>query len=263
MKRFWAILPALAVLLAFAACGKGPAGAEETGPETTAQAQTEAFAFPFPEILAPGMESASAQGSAARQASVTAGDATRTTVRAATTTKPATAASTQTSKTSQTTTTAKAGTSLTRATTASTTASTTESTNPPATPPPRPTQRYDISVSVDKAKAAGGPVVIEVTTVNSVGTVDPQPRRFTGVRLKDYLAAQGVDMSALSGSAKLTVTSRDGRTQECSRSVIDSDRTLLAWEEDGKALSPPRLCPGNSSVTGDYLKEVVSIVLYG
>jgi len=255
---------ALAALFAFASCGTSPAQVEteEATTETVTQPQTAtaAFTFSLPELPVIGAENTPAQSAAAQPAASMA-MGTRTAALSSTTVTTKAAASGATSKT--TTTTAKSSSySYTQSTAATTTTKAgTSSQTSTTTTQQSTTQRRTFSVSVDNAKAAGSAQMISVTVTNSVGTTTT--RRFTGVRLKDFLATQGVNMSALNASATLIATATDGETMTYSRGDIISDKTLLAWEEDGKALSPPRLCPCDSTVTGDYLKEVVSITLIG
>ena len=85
-------------------------------------------------------------------------------------------------------------------------------------------------------------------------------RSYTGVRLKDFLTAQGVPVSSLRG---VTIRTSDTRMPDTplSTAVVLSDNTLLAWTEDGSALPAPRLCPGDSSHAGDYIKFVTTIIL--
>ena len=123
-----------------------------------------------------------------------------------------------------------------------------------STAAPLRTQSFEVSVA--KAQAAGSATSMTVTITNSYGT--ETTRNFTGIRLRDFL---GVNAATLNRAASITAISRDGRTQTYYYNDIIFDKTLLAWVEDGEQLSYPRLCPGNSKLTGDYLKEVVSITL--
>jgi len=96
-------------------------------------------------------------------------------------------------------------------------------------------------------------------TVNSLGV--EKNRTFTGVRLKDYLAAKGVDLNALPNGATLTVKTTDIYSAPTfSRTLILDDRTLIAWQEDGKTI-PLRLCPGSTTDTKYYVKNLKSITL--
>jgi len=100
---------------------------------------------------------------------------------------------------------------------------------------------------------------IRVLTINQVGTA--KDRAYTGVKLKDFLAAQNVDIAALNNGAVLTARADDGETMTYTYSEIMSNRTLLAWADAGETLSPPRLCPCDTTDAGRYLRGVVSITL--
>lgn|GEM_PF-2750204 len=98
-----------------------------------------------------------------------------------------------------------------------------------------------------------------IKTVNSVGT--EKNRTFTGVRLKDVLLALGADLSVLSSSATLTMTTTDDYAAPTySRALILDDKTILAWAEDGTAI-PLRMCPGSLTDTKYYVKGVNTITL--
>ena len=97
---------------------------------------------------------------------------------------------------------------------------------------------------------------MSMTFTDSIG--ETSTRSYTGVRLKDFLAAQGVPVASLRG---VTIRTSDAKMPDTAITSYLSDNTLLAWEENGSALPAPRLCPGDSSHAGDYIKYVVSIGL--
>ena len=98
-----------------------------------------------------------------------------------------------------------------------------------------------------------------MTTENSVGTV--KTRTFAGVRLKDFLAAKGIDVQALPSNATVTVKTSDNYPSPTySRSTILDNRTLIAWKEDGASI-PLRLCPGSLRDANLYVQNVKSITL--
>jgi len=115
-----------------------------------------------------------------------------------------------------------------------------------------------VSVTIANLQAVGKPVTLTMTFANSIDQASA--RIFTGVRLKEFLAAQGVPVSSLRG---VTIRTSDAKMPDTAipSSVFLSDNTLLAWEENGGALAAPRLCPGDSDSAGDYIKYVVSIGL--
>jgi len=264
MKRFFVLLLALAMLSVLAACGTSPVqGGEGTEPETTmdalTQEETSAFTFPFPDlpsITQLTQEDTSAVSAMASQPIVTIATATAktnaptVTATIALTTKP-TAATKATTATTTTTT--------TRPTTTTTTTIATTTTTTTTQGQPAKVTKGTFSVSVAKAKAAGSAVTISVTTVNQVGTA--KDRVYTGVKLKDFLAAQNVDVAALSSSATLMAKADDGETLTYTYSDIISDKTLLAWDDAGEPLSPPRLCPCGATDASKYLRGVESITL--
>jgi len=111
---------------------------------------------------------------------------------------------------------------------------------------------------VAKAKAVNKENRADAQLENSIGEVSS--RTFYGVRLKDFLTAQGVDI--VSG-ATLVATSSDGKSVTLNYNEIISNSTLLAWDDTGSPLAQPRLCPCGS--TGEnanlFLKDVVSVEL--
>jgi len=271
MKRFFAILLALALLCALAACGKKPApGTEETTAETTAEATTPAETsahtiFPFP--VSPTQAAGAGYVYDANEAPIynydyvpypepprpTYETPTADLNTAAITTYSGAAGTTIAAPTA-------AGSTATAASTAAGPTTTAPTTAQATTQPPKVTQGT-FTVSVAAAKAAGSAVTERVTTVNSVGTT--KERVFVGVKLKDFLAAQNVDVVALAQKTDITLVAKasDGETVTYTYGEIMADRTLLAWEEDGDSLSPPRLCPCNSINADRYLKGVASITL--
>lgn len=269
MKRFFAILLALALLCALAACGKKPApGTEETTAETTAEATTPAETsahtiFPFP--VSPTQAAGAGYVYDANEAPIynydyvpypepprpTYETPTADLNTAAITTYSGAAGTTIAAPTA-------AGSTATAASTAAGPTTTAPTTAQATTQPPKVTQGT-FTVSVAAAKAAGSAVTERVTTVNQVGT--KKERVFTGVRLKDFLAAQGVDIAALGTGATLVAKADDGETMTYTYSEIMSDITLLAWDDAGETLSPPRLCPCHATDSSRYLRGVVSITL--
>jgi len=95
-----------------------------------------------------------------------------------------------------------------------------------------------------------------MTFTESIG--ETCTRSYTGVRLKDFLAAQNIDPASV---RSVTIKTSDTKMPDTAITSYMSDNTLLAWSENGSALSAPRLCPGDSSHAGDYIKYVVSIGL--
>jgi len=260
MKQFLAILLALALVFALAACGKKPApGVEETTAETTTetltQEETSAFTlFPFPSAPT---EATAAAGYAyeAYEAPIyydpppAAPQGTYQTPTADLNTAAITTFS------GIATTTAAPGATDAPTTAALTTTAAPTTTQAPTLPPAQGT----FSVSVGRAQAAGAPVTISVTTINQAGT--SKARVYTGVKLKDFLAAQGVNLAAVGSGAVLTAKADDGETLTYSYSEIMSDKTLLAWDDAGEALSPPRLCPCATTDASRYLRGVITITL--
>ena len=270
MKRFLALLLALALLFAFAACRKTPArGGEETTAEiTTTQATTQETTsaytlFPFPAPPAAATEAGGGVYYEAYEAPIyTPNYSPYPEPPQPTYLTPTadlnTAAITTYSGTAGTTGATASGTATTGEPTTSGPTTTAPATTQTTTQPPKVTQGT-FTVSVAAAKAAGSAVTERVTTVNSVGTA--KDRVFTGVKLKDFLAAQNVDIAALDQSATLVARADDGETATYTYYDIIADRTLLAWDDDGESLSPPRLCPCNAIDASRYLQGVISVTL--
>jgi len=260
MKRLFALMLALALLIAFAACGASPAQEEETTTEQTTQTQIEAaFSFEIPELpVVTTQEDASAQP-AATIPSATAASSGNTTTAVSTTTRPS--VSTQ----ATTTTTTKPGASsstitTTKTTTTTTTTTSTQPTNPPVT-------KGTFTVDVAKLQAMGGAVTRTYHFKNQYdedNNLPGQTRTYTGVKLRDFLAKEGITVSALGSGAKLVATDNKGRSVTYSYNDIVSDNTLLAWAQDGNPVADaPRLCPGHTTGVNSLLfwKEVSSITL--
>jgi len=242
MKRLLALLLALALVFAIAACGKSPAQDEEeisaettTITEETAREEASSTLFPFPELpsatqLTP--ESAGALPAIAAPAQATAAPATHTfptpsspamggttaTTKAATTTKPAT-------------TTTAASTTTTTATTATTT-TTQRQTLAPRT----------FAISPASVQAMGlSNVSKTVTTLNDFGTI--KSYEITGPRLKDVLAALGADMSAINNRSVLKVVDNGSKpsSADFNSFLINSNDTILALTIDGFTADAPRM----------------------
>jgi len=118
-------------------------------------------------------------------------------------------------------------------------------------------------------------VTMEMFYSNSVGS--ETTAEYTGLRIKDILAFLGVNMAELSAEATLTVGSGPTFTRNYAREYIVSDKTLLSWLRtdmvvvDGvtggttttpsESMLPPRLCPGDSTSSGNYVSAIDTITL--
>lgn len=103
-------------------------------------------------------------------------------------------------------------------------------------------------------------VTYPVTTIDSIDR--QESRLFVGVRVKDVLEHLGVNLNTLS-SGKLVAVAEDNKSAEYSINTIKHSNTILAWEEKNEAIKyeKPRMCPGDTTNTGMYLKNVVTIEL--
>lgn len=278
MKRIPILLLTVAVLAALAACGRArPTGGEPASAETTTTTQTTArpavttlFAFPalpttvgeYTYFVDVPVQAPPAAKTTARSAATVTGTVltqlTTTTAVPTTTTKPVTTTTATTTRTTTTpATTTRAPTTAATTTRPTTTTTFNDTTGVTTTTVPKPT-KGTFEVSVAKAKAINKENSATAKITNSIG--EESTRIYTGVRLKDFLAAQGVDI--VSG-ATVTATSSDGKSVTLGYSEIISNSTLLAWDETGTPLGQPRLCPCAS--TGEnahlFLKDVVSVEL--
>lgn len=93
-----------------------------------------------------------------------------------------------------------------------------------------------------------------MSTTDSYGTVSNYS--FTGVRLKDVLQLVGIPVNALPAGTTIHADATDGAFTDITLDLIKSDKTLLAWEQDGQNALPPRLCPGDSENASLYLKKI-------
>ena len=103
------------------------------------------------------------------------------------------------------------------------------------------------------------PHTIPMDTIDSADR--EYTRIYTGVLVKDFLAAMGVNLALLDGESTLLVIMSDNAAGVAfGYDIIMSDRALLAWDMDGAEQIPPRFAPGNTN-HGAYLKNVVSVTV--
>ena len=88
-------------------------------------------------------------------------------------------------------------------------------------------------------------------------------REYTGLRLRDFLSWEyKVNADALGSDATITVVTGDGSPGTILyRGTITSDKTLLAWAQDGVPLAAPCFCPGLSGDSKNYVMNVSSVVI--
>jgi len=275
MKRVKYILTALlalALVFAFVACGTGSAQDETTQAALAAAIAETLEAVPSgpssDALDALDLLLAGTTHSQQTPAPVTLAVATAATTRSTVASNPVTFTTTRTT----TTTTAKAAGNITTkyAYTAASSAAKTTTTKPSTTSQtttatitlprtaatPTQTRPSSVNVTIANLQAVGKPVTMSMTFTDSIGQTST--RSYTGVRMKDFLAARGVPLSSLRG---VTIRTSDEKMPDTAIFSYMSDNTLLAWEENGSALAAPRLCPGDSSHAGDYIKYVVSLGL--
>ena|GEM_PF-5220479 len=124
------------------------------------------------------------------------------------------------------------------------------------------------TVDLAKLQAMGGAVTRSYQFKNQYNEEhgeEGSTRVYYGVKLRDFLAKQGVAIDKLGSGATLVATARDGDRVTIYYNDIISDNTLLAWEMNGSSIGSeaPRLCPGWTTGVNSllFLKGVVSITL--
>lgn len=98
-------------------------------------------------------------------------------------------------------------------------------------------------------------VTLEMTITNKNG--ESKTNSYTGVKLKDILAAIGVD--SVTG---VTVAATDDYSADYTQDLVMADDTILAWAKDGEPLSDNSLqmCP--KAGTGNlFVKNVGKIII--
>ncbi len=99
----------------------------------------------------------------------------------------------------------------------------------------------------------------EVTahSINSAGTTSVTT--YIGFTVKDILAASGIE-----ATGAMVVTADDGYEIEYSAEVANADTTLLAVSKNGEQFgTAPWLAPCSEQVTGQYLKNAITISFDG
>lgn len=120
-----------------------------------------------------------------------------------------------------------------------------------------------------------GPITVADLATHPAETVDvtyqtkkgDESHSFTGTRLWDLLDGMGIQLPADAKNGQLQlvvkVSASDGYVAVISLGEIDPDfgasPVLLAWEQDGEALSAPRLVVPGDAHGGRYVSDVVSI----
>ncbi|MCL2023123.1 MAG: hypothetical protein FWG82_01990 [Oscillospiraceae bacterium] len=149
--------------------------------------------------------------------------------------------------------------------TTSTRVNNTASTRPPATTTtsaaPKPAT---LSIDINLAKIQGlglASHTYKITTTDSINRV--KTRDFTGVRVRDVLAALGADMSRITKNSTLHAIANDGVSYTYPYGEFMDDRALFSWQEDNTVFDTVRISPGGT--TGQnafkFVKDAAKITL--
>ena len=122
--------------------------------------------------------------------------------------------------------------------------------------------KWTVSCADLKSLASSGKLAAVTYNVTTKDSIDREKARsFTGVRLRDFLELQGINVDTLRSGATLVAYASDGEKTEYSLIAVRHNNTVLAWQDGSEALAKPRMCPGDSTLSGDFLKDVTTIEL--
>ena len=112
-------------------------------------------------------------------------------------------------------------------------------------------------VKVDNVMMAAYPTYsVTAFSINSSGT--ESTTTYVGFAMTDVLAAAGLTENYI----WLEATADDGYAIEMTGEIVTAPTTLLAITKNGEQfMSAPWFAPGSSETTGDYLKNMVSILV--